>query len=71
MFSLKYQQRERHPHERFNPLRLTGAAAHSEAVGSRRTLITAPTNHVGFAAALTAHPVALPAEGTLRVALTR
>lgn len=49
---------------------LTGAAAHSEAVGARRALVTASANHVGFAATLAAHLAALSTQGTLGVALT-
>lgn len=50
--------------------RLTSAAAHTEAVGPRGTLVTAPANHVGFTTALTSHYVTLTAEGALRVTLT-
>lgn len=49
---------------------LTGAAVRPEAEGSRSALIAAPTHHVGFTVALTSDPVALTAEGPLRVALT-
>lgn len=47
----------------------TFAATHSEAVGARRALVTAPANHVWFAATLTTHLAALSTQGTLRVTL--
>lgn len=48
---------------------LTSTAINSKSICSWGTLVTTPTHHVGFTAALTSDLIALTAEGALGVTL--
>lgn len=53
----------------FISVKLTSAAAGSEQVGARGTLVTVPAHHVGATLTLPAAGVTHRAEGALRVTL--